>query len=99
MPVVELSGAPAWLQVVHDLNVSNRVHGRRVAADNYAVKFGQLIAEVVAPKRRELIVEMAWKTPGRVAKETGRSVVKQAILRAVGKNGLDRLKTGLVFRR
>ena len=32
-PVRQLDGPPAWLQVIHQANVSNRVHGRRVPKD------------------------------------------------------------------
>lgn len=31
-PVRQIGGEPAWLQVVHDANISNRVRGRRVPA-------------------------------------------------------------------
>lgn len=99
MPVVEVGGAPAWLQVVHGLNVSNRVRGRRVALNGYSANFGLLISDVLAPGPRELGAEMVWKTPYRVANEMGRAVVKRIVLQVAGKNGLDRLKARLAARK
>ena len=32
-PVVQIDGPPAWMQVVHDTNVSNRVRGARIVPD------------------------------------------------------------------
>ena len=39
MKVLELSGDPAWLQVVHGRNVSNRVRGRLISASRYTMLF------------------------------------------------------------
>ena len=49
-PVRQIDGAPAWLQLVHGGNVSNRVRGRRIAADGAGARFGGRGLEgVVAP--------------------------------------------------
>ncbi len=38
-PVRQLPGEPAWLQVIHEHNVSNRVRGRRYPADRVRASF------------------------------------------------------------
>src|SRR5690606_13964630 len=35
MSIQRVYGLPAWVQIIHGRNVSNRVHGKRVAPHNY----------------------------------------------------------------
>lgn len=97
MPVRELTGAPAWLQVIHGSNVSNRVRGRRVAAAPFASSFRGLLEGIEDPGiRDELWDAVVWR-PTRFATETGRAAAKRTVLALGGKAGLDRVKS-LTFR-
>lgn len=98
MNVRELAGAPAWLQVVHDSNVSNRIHGKRVSPAPYLGAFGSLLDGIDDVGRLDLLRDFALERPRRVALDSGRSLLKQAAMTVVGKEGLDRLKTQWAFR-
>lgn len=98
MNVRELAGAPAWLQVVHDSNVSNRIHGKRVSPAPYLGAFGSLLDGIGDVGRLDLLRDFALERPRRVALDSGRSLLKQAAMTVVGKEGLDRLKTQWAFR-
>mgnify|MGYP000580748281 CR=1 FL=1 len=98
MNVRELAGAPAWLQVVHDSNVSNRIHGKRVSPAPYLGAFGSLLDGIDEVGRLDLLRDFALERPRRVALDSGRSLLKQAAMTVVGKEGLDRLKTQWAFR-
>jgi hypothetical protein len=50
-PVRQIEGAPAWLQVVHDNNIRNRVRGWRVSVATALEGFA--IAEEAVPRRVE----------------------------------------------
>ncbi|MBP2411551.1 hypothetical protein JOF48_000350 [Arthrobacter stackebrandtii] len=99
MPVVEISGQPAWLQVIHDLNVSNRIHGRRVAPDPYLPAFGALLEDAAGTSRRDVVMDAVWNAPRRAARETLRAAVKKSVMTVAGKEGLDRFKAGLAARK
>ena len=92
MAVLEVDGEPAWLQVIHDFNVSNRVRGRRVAAERYRQGFSGMLDEVVAPGPLEVIADVVVARPRRYLREFGRAALKQVVMTTVGKEGLDRLK-------
>jgi hypothetical protein len=70
-PVRQLAGPPAWLQVVHGGNVSNKVRGRRVPAEAAA---GRFPASALAGLRRasgiEITLENLVLTPVRSARDT-----------------------------
>lgn len=99
MPVVGIGGPPAWLQVIHESNVSNRIRGRRVDPAPYRTVFGQLLDDAGLAGKRELLVDAVWAAPNRVVRETVRKAVKQTVLTVAGKEGLDRLKAGLAVRK
>lgn len=98
MNVRELAGPPAWLQVVHDSNVSNRTRGKRVAADPYLDKFGSLLDGIDDVGRLDRIKDVALERPRRIAFDSGRSLLKHTAMTVLGKEGLDRLKTEWAFR-
>ncbi|WP_211307833.1 glycosyltransferase [Geodermatophilus normandii] len=91
MPAVVLRGAPGWLQVVHGANVSNRVRGRRTPPAPYRPAFPRLLDEVADPGRADLLREAA-QVPLRQFRELARAGVKAAVVRLLGKDGLDRAK-------
>jgi hypothetical protein len=98
MPVVHLPGSPAWLQVIHGTNVSNRVRGRRVHKGSYVQSFGQLLDGVREPTAAEVGRDTLVGWPSRLLRDGGRSAVKNAILRVGGKDGLNKIKTHLASR-
>lgn len=98
MNVRELAGAPAWLQVVHDSNVSNRIRGKRVAPAPYLDAFGSLLDGIPDVSQLDLMRDVALERPRRVALDSGRSLLKKTAMTVVGKEGLDRLKTQWAFR-
>jgi hypothetical protein len=96
MDVQEVDGSPGWLQVVHGGNVSNRVHGRLVAADEFASRFPPLPAILANVGRGELLAEALFLHPVRSAKDQIRLGAKWLLMKCVGKDGLDEIKSVLV---
>lgn len=92
MRVTELYDEPAWLQVVHGANVSNRVRGRLVSPDRYSDLFPGLLNDVPAPKRADMISDLALAGPRRLVRDAARAMVKGMVMRAGGKEGVDRVK-------
>ncbi|MEC5184921.1 hypothetical protein RCH12_002392 [Cryobacterium sp. MP_3.1] len=92
MPSVAVSGPPAWLQVVHGSNVSNRVRGRLVASSGYAALFPTLPTDLDQPTRTDLLRDRLWSGPARLLRESSRAAVKSTLLFLVGKGGVDRIK-------
>lgn len=99
MPVVEVSGQPAWLQVVHGGNVSNRVHGKLVSPAEYLDSFPGLLVPAKRPSRRDLFRDLVFEAPMRKSKEQIRKVVKGLALALLGKNGFDNAKKFLASKR
>src|SRR5690606_18769484 len=91
--VVVDAGPPAWLQVIHAGNVSNRVRGVRVSPAPYREHFGDALSRVPAPPRSVLATDRLVRTPLRTTKDAARRAAKNAILQVAGKDGLDRIKT------
>jgi hypothetical protein len=92
MPVVELGGAPAWLQVVHGANVSNRVRGTLVSPLGYQDAFATALGNPGLPGRGRLFRDRLIDAPIRVGREASRAGVKWLLMATVGKSGLDRIK-------
>jgi len=98
MPVRSVRGRPGWLQVVHGRNVSNRVRGRLADPRDYRDLFGGLIDELPIPARGALLRDRMVEVPVRESREVARKAAKAALMRAVGKRGLDRVKEALQAR-
>lgn len=98
MRVKEIGGGPAWLQLVHDSNVSNRIRGRRVSADPYRGAFGPLLDDVSVLGPLDEFKDLAVGRPHRFIREAGRSLLKKVAMNVLGKEGLDRLKAGWALR-
>lgn len=92
MPTIEIEGSPAWLQVVHDTNVSNRVHGTLIAPDEVAAQFGALVDDALPPGIRRILLDRAVRAPAREVRDRLRGFVKSAFMAVAGKRGLDHLK-------
>ena len=95
MPSVELHGEPAWLQVVHGLNVSNRVRGRLVSSSGFTRLFPEILDDVCIPTRRELLVDIVVSGPRRLLRDSGRIFAKNIAIRLLGKDSLDGAKIRL----
>jgi len=96
MKVVEIYGDPAWLQVVHGSNVSNRVRGKRISPASFRTLFGPLLDGIQHPQRQEILKDVFIERPLRLIRDSIRSALKQAALAFTGQDGLDRLKLHLV---
>lgn len=94
-----LHGAPAWLQVVHDHNVSNRIRGRRVSPEPYAGLFPDLLDDVRVPGRSEIVLDYLIGSPARVLRDSTRAVVKALTIALLGHTGIDRIKIVLANRK
>lgn len=92
MPTVVVRGEPAWLQVIHGTNVSNRVRGRRARPSDHRGAFPGLLDGMPDPTRRELTHEVLVGTPSRALREGGRATAKVVIGTVLGRTGLDRAK-------
>jgi len=92
MPSVTVAGSPAWLQVVHGSNVSNRVRGRLVASNGYAALFPALPTDLNQPTHVDLLRDRLLRGPVRLLRESSRAAVKDTLLFLVGKSGVDRIK-------
>lgn len=98
MPVVEIGGPPAWLQVVHGGNVSNRVRGRLVAPSAHRAAFAVPL-EVREPSPREVLVDRAVAAPARRVRDGSRATARRAGLRILGKDGYATAKASLLSAR
>lgn len=98
MPVIELAGAPGWLQVVHGANVSNRVRGHLTGPEPYMQLFPHGMAGLEQPSAVRITQDRLIAAPTRAITETGRHAVKTMALSLFGKDGLDRVKAMLVAR-
>lgn len=98
MPVRREDGAPAWLQVVHGRNVSNKVRGRLVSAAPYRRLFHGMIDALPAPSRRELMKASAVQ-PLRAGYDTARSTAARVARNSIGTDRFDVIKGFLLRRR
>lgn len=92
MPVVRLEGEPAWLQVIHESNVSNRVHGKRVSPERYTSNFPGLLNDIKSPSRNQLVQDRVVLGPARRTRDALRGVAKAVIQATSGRDKTDSLK-------
>ncbi|MDO9640866.1 MAG: glycosyltransferase [Pseudotabrizicola sp.] len=63
-PIHQIDGAPGWLQIVHETNVSNKVRGNRVAPDPYLHLFPPQVMEGLShPSSFEIMAQNFIQTP------------------------------------
>lgn len=99
MAVRTEGGRPGWLQVVHGRNVSNRVRGKLVDPVTFQPDFPGHLEQVSSPSRSAVAYDRLVRIPIRESRETVRRVGKNLLLATVGKNGLDRVKETVQWRR
>jgi len=92
MPVKEVAGPPAWLQVVHGRNVSNSVHGRLLSPSPLTHLFPSALPGLGEPTARQMFVGNVIAGPLRAVKAALRTALKGVLLRLLGPNGFDALK-------
>lgn len=69
-PVVQIGGDPAWMQIVHESNVSNRVRGWRVPAARAGARFkGAAGAGLAAAPAAAVALENLCLAPLRMARD------------------------------
>ncbi|WP_138443654.1 glycosyltransferase [Sinomonas susongensis] len=85
-------GQPAWLQVVHGTNVSNRVHGRLTSPAAYSHLFPGLLDEWPRPTRTKQALDRTLRGPLRLGREAARASAKRVIVAAAGRSALDRVR-------
>jgi hypothetical protein len=95
MAVQELSGAPAWLQIIHARNVSNTIHGRLCNPASYTPLFPYALEGMEKPGRRTLFVDTMVISPLRYFREKLRSAVKNFIIGHFGTARLDTVKNSV----
>jgi hypothetical protein len=64
-PVFQMKGAPAWLQVVHELNVANRVVGKRVLKRDWLQDFSVDLDTQPRETAHEVALDNLSSYPGR----------------------------------
>lgn len=94
MPVQVIGGSPAWLQVVHGTNVSNRVRGRLVSPTPYAGRFMGL-DDLPLPTRGSLLWDRIGPAPLRAARDGTRTLLRKSAVQVLGKDGFTALKSRL----
>ena len=95
MPVRAIEGAPGWLQIIHDRNVSNRIRGRLESPTPYRALFAGQLDDLSAPSAGTRLIEAGVRRPIREIGEAVRSAGKAVALRILGKDGLGRLREQL----
>ncbi|MFA4894844.1 MULTISPECIES: glycosyltransferase [Microbacterium] len=95
LPVVSEDGPPAWLQIIHGQNVSNRVRGVRIDTAAHRGSFPGQLDEVAATQPGRIWMDRSVLRPLRDLRDHGRSFGKKMILRVGGKDSLDRVKSAV----
>lgn len=81
-PVVQVGGPPAWLQVVHGGNVSNKIRGRRIATAGLAGRFPPAIDLGPPASAAAVAAENLLLAPVRDARDRAAGLVRRLVRRA-----------------
>lgn len=95
MPVMNLAGTPAWLQVVHGLNVSNKVHGHQISPRAFRGVF-PVVDDMPEPSKSSLVGDALVRAPIRAVRDYARKGLKQLIMHFSGQDGTDSLKAWIL---
>lgn len=95
MPVIEVAGAPGWLQVVHGENVSNRVRGRLVSAREWRPLFPAVLDGVIEPGHARVLRDRLVTAPLRWVRDAARAGARRLAVATLGKDRMQRLKAQL----
>lgn len=96
LPAYHVRGGPAWLQVVHGVNVSNRVRGRLTTPDPHVSRFGALLDGVQTPPGSQVVMDRVVFGPARDAKDAGRTRAARLARATMGQQRYDSMKYHLL---
>lgn len=94
MTVVE--GGPAWLQVVHQRNVSNRVRGRLTNPSEHSPNFPGMFEEITPPSAGERIRDAVFENPRRKVRDGVRGWAAETGRQILGQQRVDEVKDRLM---
>lgn len=86
------TGTAAWLQVVHEDNVSNRVRGRLVDPAPYQQRFPGMLTDIGPVTIRDSILDALIAGSWRMPREVLRAGTKAVVIRVLGRAGIDKVK-------
>lgn len=92
MQIVELQGPPAWIQVVHGRNVSNRIHGRLISPSKYLKRFPHVLTALKDPPRLFWLWDTLAMFPARGCRDHLRRAAKSVAMALLGKHGVERMR-------
>lgn len=92
MPVRSVPGPPAWLQVVHDGNVSNRVRGRLISPMPLRDRFPGLLEGIPEPTRAQVLRDRLLSGPVRATRGALRTRLRQVLVERLGKERFTSMK-------
>jgi hypothetical protein len=70
VPVVQETGEPSWMQVVHGKNVSNRIRGKRAVPAEAEGRFpAHLVRDIATPSRFAILFDHGAVAPWRLARD------------------------------
>lgn len=92
LPPHHEQGDPAWLQVVHSVNVSNRVRGRRVDHRRYEHLFHGVLAGCAVPSRAEVRRDRLVLGPTRDVRDALRTHTARTARELLGTRRFDQVK-------
>jgi hypothetical protein len=93
MPVISAGGAPAWLQVVHGENVSNRVRGRLTDPSRHSTLFPGLVEKMPRPRFGGVTADRLVAAPMRGLRDGLRVGARRLLLAVGGKQTLHRVQS------
>ena len=99
MPTRRIAGSPAWLQVVHGSNVSNRTRGRLISPEPYRHLFADALGDVQTQRRAAILRDRVIDVPVRALRDASRGGVKRVALGVLGKSGFDRTRNAVALAR
>ena len=79
-PVVQIHGAPRWLQVIHGGNVSNAIRGHRVPADQHLARFNIRGGIDFEDRDVDFILDRFLCAPIRDIRDAGKKFAKQVLV-------------------
>lgn len=92
MPVTEIGGAAAWLQLIHSRNVSNRVRGRLIDPQGAPATLDHLLGSLPSPPRSRIWEDGLIRRPFRAIRDGTRTRAAKMARRALGESGVDEVK-------
>ena len=95
MAAVDTGGSPAWMQVIHGNNVSNRIRGRLVDPAPFQANFPGLLTGITPLRRRDFVLDLLFRSSTRAVREALRAATKAAIIKVLGTAGIDKIKVFL----